>query len=809
MLHWTDLRYAIRLLRRSPFFSILTVGVLAGGLGVSIFTFSFLYTVMIKPLPLAGGDRIVRIAARTGSNTRPIDAVDLSAIRGSIATLTNVGAYTSTPIVLGDDTHRRSLLATVTESNLFDVARVPPFLGRTLLPGDQAAGAEPVIVLCHWAWRVLFGADSSIVGRRVPVNGGFVRVVGVMPDGFGFPVAADAWMPLANALLGTKTVGEQAFSLYAHLAQGSDIDRATAELTQLLTRARSARAATAVDRDEAPTRATVETFQMAQMGDQGPLVFTVLNVLAMLILLLACINVLNLLLARANERARETAVRLALGASRGRLAMQSMWESIVLCLAGGIVATAAAAWGLGAINQWTHQHLERNLAFWWVWHLDRAAVIAAGAFVTLAIAVLGGVVAARVTSTQFSAVLRDSGARSGGRREGRVARVLVVTQVATVSVLMFFGVMSAIVAYRIVNIDFGYDTRNVLATAIEPSGDGYDTRAERAGFFRSLETSLASRPAVNGVLLRTHLADRQSDEGRFQIGAARGAFTKTSSRAYVDAVHGSLDAIGITLRSGRLFDRRDDEGGQRVALVSSALAVKQWPGRSPIGQQIRLGTAGDSSDVRTIVGVVSDILLGNPLSRDRSADAVYVPLQQTDVGRTMVFFRHRGDAAAAQAAYYASLATVDPRMSADSVQEFEEMLAKTTIIAVSVTKLFAACFGFALVLAMTGTYGLMARSIGQRTREISIRRALGATDGNVVRLLLGQGGRQLGVGVLIAAPLMLAVAVGFWMYLPIGLAFSFGSALLVSATIVGVVLAATYVPTRRALAVAPASALKE
>jgi hypothetical protein len=386
---------------------------------------------------------------------------------------------------------------------------------------------------------------------------------------------------------------------------------------------------------------------------------------------------------------------------------------------------------------------------------------------------------------------------------------LVVTQVATVSVLMFFGVMSAIVAHRIVNIDFGYDTRNVLATAVELSGDRYDTRGERSAFFRSLETNLASRPAVNGVLLRTHLADRQSDDGRFQIGAARRAFTNTSARAYVDAVHGSLDAIGITLRSGRLFDARDDEGGQRVAVVSSALAAKHWPGRSPIGQQIRLGVAADSSDVRTIVGVVSDILLGNPLSRERSADAVYVPLQQVDVGRTMVFVRHRGDAPAAQAAYHASLSAVDPRMSADSVQEFEEMLAKTTIIAVSVTKLFAACFGFALVLAMTGTYGLMARSIGQRTREISIRRALGATDGNVVRLLLGQGGRQLGVGVLIAAPLMVAVALGFWMYLPIGLVLSFGSAVLVSATIVGVVLAATYLPTRRALAVAPASALKE
>ncbi|HEY9226125.1 MAG TPA: FtsX-like permease family protein, partial [Gemmatimonadaceae bacterium] len=225
-------------------------------------------------------------------------------------------------------------------------------------------------------------------------------------------------------------------------------------------------------------------------------------------------------------------------------------------------------------------------------------------------------------------------------------------------------------------------------------------------------------------------------------------------------------------------------------------------------EQIRLATPGDSTEPRTIVGVVSDVLLGNPLSRDRTASAVYVPIGQTDVGRATVFFRHRGNSPAAQAAYYSSLTAVDPRMSSDSIQEFAEMLAMVTLIAKSVTKLFAACFSFALLLAMTGTYGLMARSIGQRTREIGIRRALGATDRSVVRLLLGQGGRQLGIGVLIAAPLMFAVALGFWAYLPIGLLLSLGSATLVSGAIVGVVLAATYLPTRRALSVTPTEALR-
>ena len=805
MLHWTDVRYAFRLLTRNPFFSALTVGVLAGGLGLSIFTFSFLYTAMIKPLPLAGGEAIVRVSPTVNGNIRPIDAVDLAALRASITTLTQVGAYTTSGVILGDDTHRRLIQATVAEPNLFDVARTRPLIGRTLLADDQATGAERVIVLSHRVWRALFGADSGVVGQRVAVNGGSVRVVGVMPDGFGFPVAADAWMPLMLEQLATKSAGVQAFSLYARLVPGATADRAAAELTQLYGRATSARVLAAAERAALPTRVSVETFQMAQMGDEGPLFFAGLNVLATLILLLACINVLNLLLARANERARETAVRLALGASRGRLVMQSMWESIVLCVAGGVVATAIAAWGLDAINRWTHAKLEGNLAFWWVWGLDRAAVIAAGGFVTLAIAVLGGVVAARVASTEFNAVLRDGGSRAGARREGRVARALVVTQIATVSVIMFFGVMSAIVAHRVVNVDFGYDTRNVLATSVEATGDGYKTRDARATFFRSITTDLSARSAVNGVLLRLHVAE-MGTAGRFELSAGRRAFSEGSPRAYVDAIQGSLDAIGISLRAGRTFDARDDVSGARTAIVSASLAARYWPGRSPIGEQIRL--ASDSTDVRTIVGVVSDILLGNPLSRDRSADAVYVPLAQTHAERATVFFRHRGDAPAAQAAFYATIAAIDSRMAPDSIQEFEELLAKTTLIAKSVTKLFASCFAFALLLAMTGTYGLMARSIGQRTREIGIRRALGATESSVVRLLLGQGSRQLGIGVLVAAPLMLAVAAGFWVYLPLSWWISFGSAVLVSGTIVGVVLAATYVPTRKALAITPTEALR-
>jgi putative ABC transport system permease protein len=275
----------------------------------------------------------------------------------------------------------------------------------------------------------------------------------------------------------------------------------------------------------------------------------------------------------------------------------------------------------------------------------------------------------------------------------------------------------------------------------------------------------------------------------------------------VQATLGSLATLGVRLRAGRETDATDRSGTVPVAVVSQAFAERHWPRATALGQRVRLTGAGEHAEWRTVVGVVSDVLLGNALSRDRSAQAVYVPLGQTAAVDATIVFRHRDDAAAAQAALYQTLASVDPLLPPPAVSTFDEMLGKTALIARSVAKLFALCFGFALVLAVSGTYGLMARSIGRRTREIGLRRALGATDGVIVRTLLGQGGRQLRVGAVVALPFMLLVGVGFPHFFPIGVALSLATGFGVASTIVAIVLVATYAPTRTAMSIAPRDAL--
>ncbi|MBK6844245.1 MAG: ABC transporter permease [Gemmatimonadetes bacterium] len=812
MLHLQDVRYAFRLLARSPLFTLLTLVVLAGGMGVTVFTFSFLYTAMLRPIPLSGGERIVRLQAVEDGSVRSFDAADFARMRPQIATLSDVGLWNSRDVVMGSAEGggtRRVLETTAVEWTLFDATRTPPALGRAFRPDDEAPGAAPVIVLSHRTWILAFGGDSTVVGRRVLLNGVSTEVVGVMPPGYGFPVAADSWVPLGSAVREATEPGRYAVSAFGRLADGATREQASQELETLLRRARSDRPPVAADSSGTRLGVLVRSFPMAQMGDEGPYVFGLLNLMAVLILLLACVNVANLLLARANERSRELAVRLALGASRARLAIQALWEPVALVTIGGGLATALAAWGLGVVNRWAQQHMEGNLAFWWVWGMDTPTIIAAGGFMTVTIAALGGVMAVRATSTRFHEVLRDSGTRAGGRGAGRAARALVVTQVATVTVLLFFGVLSGIAAHRFANMNPGYDTTRLLASSVEPEAARYATTDARRALWTRLYDGMSAWPEVEHVVVRARLGEGDDESGALEFGDGRTLAAGATPRAWVQGVLGSLEALGIATLEGRPLTPGDRAGQAGVALVSRAAAQRYWPGKSPVGERVRLPGTGETGEDtwRTIVGVVDDVMYGDEFSRDRSAVAVYVPLTQHDAGWVTLLFRHRGDAAAAQAALHTTVTTVDPQLVPSKVSTYDEILEKSALIARSVSRLFAICFAFALLLAVSGTYGLMARSIGMRTREIGVRRALGASDRSIQQLLLGQGGRQLGIGAVVALPLMVLVGLAFARFFPIAPWLALSSGVGVSLAIVAVVLAATWIPTRRALAVAPRDAL--
>lgn len=808
MIHLGDVRYTLRLLARSPGFTILTVLVLAGGLGLSTFTFSFLYTAMIRPLPLSEGERIVRVDQLVDGRLQGVDAADVATLRASLGAVRELGGYYERDVQLGRDGDGGTVDVTVSDPVLFSVARTPAAMGRKLLASDAASGAEPVIVLSHRSWEVVFGADSTVLDRDVVLDGVRTRVVGVMPPGFGFPVASEAWVPLPAAVMTATRPGLQSLRLVGRLAPGVSHDAAAAEASTILRRLATVRDSTARTGTprEANVAASVESFPSVQFGEERALVFTTLNLLAGLILLLALVNAVNLLLARANERIRETAVRLALGASTGRLVAQGMLETAILCIAGGTLGTLGAAWGLDAVTRWTRANMEGNLAFWWVWRLDRVTLLCAGTFVTVAVAVIGSVVSMRTVRTNVREVLQDGGARSGSRQVGRLSRLLVAVQVTAVTVLMYFGTLAAVMAERAITLDPGFDTVRLLQGGVELPQARYGTAAARADAFRGLGARLAEQPELEGVLLRRTLATRESPAGRLELRDP--GMSAAAPASFVVAVLGDLATVGVRVVDGRALDASDDASRAPAAVISQSLATRYWRGRSPVGDQIRLPGVGDGASWVTVVGVASDIPYGDMLSRDRSPDAVYLPLPQHDVEYVSLLVRYRTGEAAGRQALWRAFAEVDPLLVPDTVQPFDEILRKLALITTSVSRLFAVCFAFALLLALVGTFGLMSRSIGLRTREVGIRRALGASDGNVARLLLRRGGRQLGVGTVAAAPLLAVVGVVFMYYFPISSWITVTAAAVVPTSVVALVLAATWVPTRKVLRVTPREALR-
>jgi putative ABC transport system permease protein len=798
MLHAQDIRYAFRLLARSPGFSLLTVLVLAGGLGLSTFTFSFLYTGMMRPLPLSEGDRIVRLTRiQDGLRRTQVDVVDVRMLRESMRTVHELGAYTKREVIVGREGDRRVLTTTVTDPTLFKVARTPALMGRALVPSDAEPGAEPVMVLSYRSWNVAFAGERDVVNAHVTVNGVSTRVVGVMPEGFGFPVAQDAWTPLPATMGASALAGSEYLSMFGRLAPGATQAQAAAEATSLLQAALVARDTS--EQAAARMGMVVESFPAAQIGEERTLAFASMNVLAALILLLSLVNAATLLSARANERVRETAVRLALGASRGRLVMQGMWEGIILCLIAGIIGTAAVAWGLDAITSWTQAKMPDNLAFWWVWRMDLVTLLAAGAFVTVAIAVLGSVVSVRAIRTNVREVMQDSGARGGSRREGRLTRVLVAMQVTAVTVLMFVGVLSGVMARRVVTIDPGYDPTNLLQTALIPAPHRYPTVDARHEVYRLVQTGLAEHRALDRVMVRNQLAEQRTERGRFATLEA--SATSVLPTAHIVAASGAMSALGIDLVEGREFTLSDDRTRAPVALISQSLAAGHWRGRSPVGAQVRLAGVGDTLQWRTIVGVVGDIPYGDPLSRDRTPDAIYVPVLQVDVPFVNVIVHHSATELAGRQALHEVFGAVDPLLVPGYVFRAQEVIDQVGLITTGMTKLFGSCFVFALLLAVAGTYGLMSRSIGLRTREIGVRRALGASDAMATRMLLAQGARQLGVGTLVAAPILVVVGAASTHFLPLGAMLTATAGVLVSASIIAVVLAATWLPTRKVLRV--------
>ena len=791
-----DLRYAARRLRHSPGFTIVAVLTLALGIGATTAIFSAVDPVLFEPLPYPDAGRLAQILEINSDGSRGGGTFGM--YRGLVErsrTFEAMAVVKPWQAALTGADQPEVVEGQRVSASYFRVLGVAPSLGRDFQQADDQANGPNVVILSDRLWRRRFAADRAIIGRPISLDAGvqFV-VIGVMPPGFENVLSprAELWAPLQYDLSQGRAWGHHLRTV-GRLRPGIALEVASREIDQL---------GQATLREQHPdTYGRDVTFRAVSLRAEltravRPALFAILGAV-LLVLLIACVNVTNLLLARGVQRRGEFALRAALGAGQGRLVRQLLTESLLLAAIGGVAGMAAAVLGVRAIVALSPVDLPRAGAVGF-----HPAVFAFGLGITTLVGVVFGAVPALQASRSDPHQELQHGSRrtAGGQRRTRSA--LVVAEVALALVLLVGSGLLLRSLRRLFAVDSGFDAANLLTVQVQLSGSRPHLGAEANRFFEQALLAVKGVPGVTAAAFTSQLplsGDRDEYGLRFEAypGEGDNAFRYAVSAGYTGTMR-------IPLRRGRSFDERDQANTPFVALISESLAKRRFPTVDPIGQRLGVGpTTG-----YMVVGVVGDVRQAS-LALDQP-DAVYIPASQWPAGDRVMSYvvRARTDAAALAPAVRRAIWSVDKDQPIVRVETMSDLLTATAAERRFVLSLFEVFGLAALALAAAGIYGVLAGSVAERTREIGVRTALGATRGTIVAMVVGEGVTLAAVG--IAAGLAGAAASSRAIS-----AMLFGVSRLDPATyvavvglLVGVAVLAAGMPAWRAAQVDPASTLR-
>ena len=807
-----DFRYAVRTLGASPGFTLVAVLTLALGIGVTGSVASVVRTLLLRPLPYAEPERLTMIWSRwdafdkTWVSVPEYRAYEESGVFSGVA-LFSPGQSNLT----GGETPERVGSAYVS-ANTFEVLGVAPLFGRTFLPAEVSAEPAPVVILSEALWRGRFGADRSILGRSVSINGAPRTVVGVMPAGFRLPVdygsqtPSTLWTPLAEDLRGPYTLplggGSHSYNAVARLAPGVTLDQARARLRGWVA------ANTAPDRYQPEQR--FEALVIPVAADVLGSVRVALLVLAgavAFVLLIACANVANLVLVRGLKRRRELAVRMALGAAPRQLVRQMVTESALLALLGGLAGLWLARLGVQAIV-WA-----RPIQIPRVGELGiDGGIVAFILLVAFGTTLLFGLAPAlRLVRPDLQASLKAGAPNLAGAGGGRFQSLIVVAEIA-LAVVLLMGAGLMIRTFRSLSaVDPGFRSAGVLSLGVSPARVKYPEPEDQIRLYDEILGEIRRMPGVvaAGAVRVLPLAREMGDWGL----TIEGYSTPDGGRvnaAWQAASPGYFEAMGIPLREGRAFSAADRRDAQPVVIVSETFARNFWPRGGALGHRIKIGR--DTSPWSTIVGVVGDVR-HEGLTAD-AKQAWYLPQTQIDlsVGFTpssyTLVLKTQGDPARYAGAVREAIRSIDPQLPASDVRPLADVVSGA-FSKQSFTMFFLVlCSSLALALAAVGVYGVIRFRVGARSREIGLRMALGAGFGQVVRQIVGQSMRLVALG--LGLGLLGALALSHFLN---ALLFGVGAhdplTILASTLALGLVaLLATYLPARAAAAVDPMITLR-
>ena len=796
-----DLRYALRMLLKSPGFSIIAIITLALGIGANSAIFSVIDTVLLRPLPFPQPNELAMLwsAPNKGAERETHSIPDYLDFREQAKSFSALALYNKSSAVLNNDPNGHEVRGLVATSDIFSVLGVTPNLGRAYNRAEDTPGAR-VVVLTYEAWQRYFNGDPQIVGREVRLSLKPYTVIGVMPRGFRFPFdgPAEYLMPL-HPLVGPllENRGMHFLRAIGRLRPGASVGQARAEVKAIAARLEKQYPDTNTDRS-----ATVISLQEDLTGNVRAALLVVLAAV-FFVLLIACANVANLLLARATARQREIAIRTALGASRVRLVRQLLAEGLLLALLGAAGGLLLAWWSVDLLRAFGPRDVPR---------IDELQINSVVILFTLGVTVASTLLfalvpALQVTRPNVNESLQE-GNRGGANPEShRLRGLLVVTQVA-LSLLLLAGAGLLIKSFaNLRGTDPGFDpTRVMTADLVLPRTKYPEEKAQRQ-FFERLLPKLAALPGLEAVGGASPLPFSGNDSAlTFWIAGRPDPGPGNHPDASNLRVLGDyFRVMRISLLSGRVFDRRDIQDAPRVVMINEAFAQKFFPKTNPLGQHLLLDV--DPEHPAEIVGVVGS-------SRHESLAVApipeyYVPqAQDPDRFSHLVFRTATANLTGLEAAMRRAIQEIDPDVFVPKLVPLEQLIGGTLAQPRFNMMLLGSFAAVALLLAAIGIYGVIAYSVAQRTREIGIRMALGAQRGDVLRMILRQSMIIIGIG--LAIGLFGAFALTRWMG---SLLYGVGAHDLSIHGLVLMVLAvagliASYIPARRAMAVDPMVALR-
>ncbi|MEE8520079.1 MAG: ABC transporter permease [Gemmatimonadota bacterium] len=803
-----DIRYGLRMLVKNPGIAVISILAFTLGIGLTTTMFSIVYGAIYRGLPFEEPRELMHLER----NNLPEDIESMEVTihdfidwREQQTTFEDLTAfYNRSSYLAGSEGRPERYTGAFLSANFLGQLGVQPLIGRGFREGEDSPAAEPVMLISYGVWRDRYAADPDIVGVTARLNGETMTIVGVMPEGFEFPLDNQLWTPLRMNHLEIERGEGITLEVYGRLKDGYTQDMAQAEFSAI-----ASRLALEYPESNEGIGAIIKPYTDEFIGEQPRQLLQFMLLAVFLVLLVACANVANLLLSRAAVRTKEVAIRSAMGASRSRVVMQLLAEAFAIAAVGGVIGIGLGWLGVKAFN-WAI--VDANPPFWIDIKIDPVAVIFVLGLVLVSSLVAGIVPALQASGANVNEVLKDESRGSSSLHIGKVSKGLVVLELAlSFGLLVSAGLMVKSVV-NAANVEYGFNTESVFTARLGLPVAAYPDSLSQTQFYDELQPRLEARFGSGNVTLARTFPALGSQGRRFALeGETYERDQDYPETNWVRITPGYFETFGVSIRQGRDFTQQDNPTSLPVAIVNESFAASLFPDESPLGRRIRLGDSDTEEPWLTIVGVAPDMYLDGPNVDDEDYDpeGVYTPFHQNpDEWVGVAINVAGGDPLAITPEVRDIVASVDDNMPIYFVDSLGGWLDQSTWFVRVFGTIFMIFGGVALFLASVGLYGVMAFSVRQRTKEMGIRMALGAEGRDVMRLIVRQGLVQLAIGLVLGLGLAALLSRGMDIIL-------FGvepldpmTFISIAIVLIGTGLLASFVPARRATRVDPVIALR-